>query len=291
MNETEVKIIKKPSHKDQFGKSNYTNRLVESKWSGAIALSSLVTTVCLSVIYIQVPNKYGNLPGNEFVSIATAKGVHSLFDDIPNITSGDSPATRKESKRGTIVYYSGLQQSKRPRLEKIPPGSVTMATLLTGATDGIVRAKTTTPLEVAGDEVIPPGAILLGKGQSGKHRLFIGFQKLVFPDGNFISIQAQAADKSDKTAGLKGSKLNGYATRLAGAIALNFVSGYSEGLKQKAIQEATVVDEPTAKNALLNGASKASLEFSKHEFQKLKNHRPSFQVKAGTKILVIFGQN
>jgi hypothetical protein len=86
--------------------------------------------------------------------------------------------------------------------------------LATGASNGPVKAILTEGLTISGEELIEPEAVLLGTGQSTEERLFIHFDKVVFKDGSMASIQADAADSSDKTPGLKGSKVGQYALRL-----------------------------------------------------------------------------
>ena len=67
------------------------------------------------------------------------------------------------------------------------------------------------------DTFIEEGSTLLGMGSSTEERLFVSFGQVIFKDGTFGKIQAQACDKTDQIVGLKGSKVNGKALQLAGS--------------------------------------------------------------------------
>ena len=195
---------------------------------------------------------------------------------------------QKNQKRNvTIVKLPGLQKIDRKRTTPIPPGSMVRASLITGASNGTVRAQVKESLQVQGETVIPEGATLFGSGQSTEERLFIKFTKLILKDGSSETIQAEAVDLEDKIAGLKGSKVGRYAIKYGAAIGLNFVGGMAEGLQDRDIVGQQVVTRPDAKNALLSGTSKATLEMANETMTGLRNQAPVIEVEAGREILVI----
>ena len=116
----------------------------------------------------------------------------------------------------------------------------------------------------------------------------VRFTQVVFKDGSFENIQAQAADAEDKTVGLRGSRVGKYAMKYATAIGLNFVGGMAEGLQDREVVGQQVVTKPTVQNALLNGTSKATLEMANETMTDLKNSAPIIQISAGQSIFVIF---
>jgi type IV secretory pathway VirB10-like protein len=136
--------------------------------------------------------------------------------------------------------------------------------------------------------LIPAGATLLGTGQSTEERLMIRFTQVVFKDGSFENIQAQAADAEDKIVGLRGSRVGKYAMKYATAVGLNFVGGMAEGLQDREVVGQQVVTKPNTKNALLNGASKATLEMANETMTDLKNSAPIIQIPASQEIFIIF---
>lgn len=288
--EAKVQVQKMPSKSSQFGRSGqYGAKMVSPKVATGLSILALVLAIVSFVTFKKAPQKVERKSAEISIDIEDLSEKNTSLSEghLPSLVEKVFPKQKKVVKK--VVFYTGPQKMRRPNSGKIPPGSMVKAQLLTGASSGLVRAKTLQALEVAGEEFVPSGSILLGQGRSAEHRLYIQFGQLVFPDGGYITIQAQAADKSDKIVGLRGSKVGAYASRLAGAVALNFASGYSEGLKQKEVQQGVVVDKASSKNALLNGASAAALELSQQEFQKLKNQPPLIEVEEGMEFYVIFG--
>jgi hypothetical protein len=194
---------------------------------------------------------------------------------------------KKRSSR-VVVRFPGLQKIDRRKAGDIPPGSMVKAVLVTGASNGPVRIETKETLRIQGETLIPEGATLLGTGQSTEERLMVHFTQIVFKDGSYASISAQAADVEDKTVGLRGSRVGRVAMKYAAAIGLNFVGGMADGLQDREIVGQAVVTKPDARNALLSGTSRATLEMANETMSDLKNKAPIIQIDAGKEILVIF---
>lgn len=195
------------------------------------------------------------------------------------------------TKRGThvAVRLPGIEKINRNSSLNIPPGSLVKAVLLTGASDGSAKVEVKEPLRDHGETLVPAGAVLWGKAKSGEDRLFIQFTKMRLKDGEVQDVNADAADFNDQTIGLKGSRVGRYALKYATAVGLNFVGGMAEGLQQREIVGTQVITKPDAKNALLNGASRATLEMGNQEMQKIRSQPTVIQVPAGTEIYVMFG--
>ncbi len=214
--------------------------------------------------------------------------------EIPAFRSGtyvQMSEVNLRDKKGGIIKYSGPTVVKSMKDFKIPPGSIVQAKLISGASNGPVRAELIEDLLVNGSTLAPSGTILLGAGQSTEERLFIQFTKLIFRDGSFHSVSAMALDHEDQIAGLKGSKIGQYATKLAAGIGLNFVGGLAQGLQEHEVQGIVSVSKTNMRNALLNGAEKASLEEAGDLMSGLKGQTPIIEVKALTEIYVIFGDS
>jgi type IV secretory pathway VirB10-like protein len=191
---------------------------------------------------------------------------------------------------GKITKYAGPQLLSRPRdLKLIPPGSMMRAVLLSGASNGLVRAEVKEALTVDGTTFIEEGSTLLGNGGSTEERLFVAFSQVIFKDGTFGQIQAQACDKSDQIVGLKGSKVGTKALNIAGSIGLGFVGGMAEGLQDTQGQQGVAVRPPTIRNALLNATATTAIQQSQELMSDLKNKQPIIEVPAGTEVCIIFG--
>ncbi len=203
-----------------------------------------------------------------------------------------SIVSRETRGRGQL-RFSAPQLIERSKNTKIPAGSLVPAILVSGASNGPVKAALSEALVVNGEIVLAEGSILLGSGTSTEERLFVTFSKLVHRDGKSEPIQAVAADIKDKIAGLKGSKIGNYAMKLGAGVGLNFVSGMADVLQdQEAVGPMGLpIKKPTMKNAFLNGTQNASLEQASEIMSGLKDKQTIIEVNAGSTIYVLFGEN
>ena len=286
--EQNVEITTEPKIESRFGFGK-ENKILSNN---TIKYCAIATGVSLAVVFLmRSPDKDSQEgPG---VKTPDASQVNSNSDrgafDSYSASQEDSRMKEKnKSRQSVIVKLPGLQKIDRRKAGQIPPGSLIKAILITGASNGTVKAETTEALRIQGETLIPAGATLIGTGQSTEERLMVRFTQVVFKDGSFENIQAQAADAEDKTVGLRGSRVGKYAMKYATAIGLNFVGGMAEGLQDREVVGQQVVTKPTVQNALLNGTSKATLEMANETMTDLKNSAPIIQISAGQSIFVIF---
>lgn len=212
------------------------------------------------------------------------------FSRLDLITEKEKTTPTVSTTRRSVPKekFVGLERRDRLVSLSIPPGTLAKAKLTSGASNGPVRATLTDAVHVDGDDLLPAGALLVGTGSSTEDRLYIRFAQAVFSNGKAVKITAQACDGSDQTVGLKGSKVGGEAQKLAAGIGLNFAGGVSEGLQESEVQGGVEVKKPTMKNALLNGASTASLEYARQTMSELRSRQPVIEVPNGTEICVLF---
>ncbi len=237
--------------------------VIDNKDAGLSAKSTFVTPDSLSQTTLQ------NIPA---ASLSEIQGL----------------VNKQKSTNPNPIKISGMQVISRPRnLSAIPPGSMLEAKLVSGASNGLVRAEVSKSLYVNGDILIPEGAYLVGSGSSTEDRLFVRFTQVVFKDGEFGSINAEACDKTDKIVGLKGSKVGNKALQLTGSLGLGFLGGFSTALQDADGQNGAVVTRPSIKNALLNGTATTALEESRNMMSDLKSRIPIIEVPQGTTICII----
>lgn len=278
-----------------YRRDGLKNTLV-SKHFG-IGLGVLFSGVTVSLFLQSTPDE--PKPKSQDLGILNVQ-VREANVAIPPAASSDRQTTGTVKERPTsqtvsrsavrekAEKFTGPQVVARPRIGKIPPGVLVKAVLLTGASSGPVRAEVTEALTINGEPMIAEGTVLLGNGQSGEDRLSVRFSQMLFKDGGFESIDAQACDDSDKIAGLKGSKVGGQALKLATGIGLNFAAGAGAVLQDTAGENGAVITRPTLKNALLNGAATASLDQSREMMSEVRNKPPVIEVPQGTPIFVLF---
>lgn len=285
-----VEIVPEPQISNRFG-FEHDRRILSStavKLCVCGCVASLVAVLVCRSPERAPPNPNGGVKTPEASDVSNAR-YNSKFDSY---SESQESQNLKENGRKQVSRRStnlpGIQKIDRAIIANIPPGSQVRAVLVTGASDGLVRASVTEELKIQGETFIPTGAILLGHGQSAEDRLMIQFTQMTFKDGTTKSIQGQAADSEDQIAGLKGSKVSRYAIKYAAAIGLNFVGGMADGLQNRQAVGGAVVATPDARNALLNGTSRAAIEAANDQMSNLKNQKPVIKVEPGKEILVIF---
>jgi type IV secretory pathway VirB10-like protein len=244
----------------------------------------------ITLVFTGKPRKDGSDKTSQFLGIqipqsSTPEGTLNISQ--VGTSPKASPAPKATSKR-VSSNFSGPQVVSRPKNVLIPPGSMVEAVLVSGASDGLVKAELKEPLIVAGETLLGAGTVLMGSGQSGEDRLMIHFRKAVFRDGTFVKVEAQAADSSDKIPGIKGSRVGYRTLKLAAGVGLSFASGLSQGLQDTQGQMGAVVTPPTMKNALLNGAARSSIEEGQEMMNDYRSERPVIAVEAGTPIFILF---
>lgn len=198
----------------------------------------------------------------------------------------------KTKIKNRVSYNAPIQRLKmvsRKGVYLIPPGSMARAKLITGGSNGPLKAKLTEPLVVNGEKYLEEGTILLGSGSSTDERLMIRFNEMVFPDATFSEVKAVGYDFEDKIIGLRGSKAGRVAMKFAANTGLKFVAGVSQGLQESEVQQGVAVKKPTLKNALLQGAGLAALEQSDEFMKDLREKQTIIEVKMGTELWVVFG--
>ena len=185
------------------------------------------------------------------------------------------------------VTISKLSVISRTTKEGFYPGLEAEVQLVTGATDGPVKAILTEDIESFGEVFAREGATFLGTGSSSEHRLIITFQKIV-EEGKVRNIRANAYDMKDKTLGLRGKKISRRIWKYLAAASLHFIGGISEGLQEREVQGNLEIQKPSLKNALFQGAGNAALGQSKEVIESLKNKQNFIHVRPGTKCLIVF---
>lgn len=285
----EVKIVSDTGIRDQFGQGViYGNGTVSSKKMALIFGIPLLLAV-IPVVLSGPPD-----PDKPVKSLLSFEGDIKPSEEIqfPQHQEGQvaqsGQVTGQLVRRGKPEVFKGPQLLNRPRNVKIPPGVMVKAVLLSGASNGLVRAQLKEPVTLNGETLIEQEALLIGQGQSTEERLFIRFSKIVLRDGQTDTIQAQAADLEDKIPGLHGSLLGNHALKVASSMGLYFLSGVSAGFIDTDVKQGAEVHKPSVKNAMLQGAAKAASEEGQEVLSSSKNKTPIIEVPSGTEIYVMF---
>lgn len=288
VNDAQVTAVSDDGEKEQWGKNPFFFK-DGGKWtlktkSAAIATGIVFAALMIPQLFVEDPS----------LNSAPAKPVLNADPSSqPQTTQIETynPAEKVAVKAGSRanLKFTAPQVLARPRNITVPPGAMVNATLISGASNGLVRAELTETLTQSGENLMEEGTVLVGQGSSTEERLYVSFSQAVFRDGSIANIEGQACDREDKIVGLKGSKVGSKIVNIIGSIGLGFVGGFSEGLQETQGQQGVAVKTPSLKNALLNGTATTALEQSKNLMSDLKERRPIIEVQANEPICVIFG--
>lgn len=176
-------------------------------------------------------------------------------------------------------------------LTEIPLGSEAKAVLESGASNGIVKAKLVSALKVDDEPIIPEGSTLFGRGKSTEERLFVEFQRAIFPNGESFAIRGQAFDVSDKVLGLKGAFVGNRTKKMGMAIGFGVMGGLADGLQETSGSSPWGLQQKKSmRDAALSGASKAALDQSQAYIEEMKNAPFIIEVKKGTEFYLIIDE-
>lgn len=281
-NDPEVKMTVRPQIHDQFGKTKHLSKTQPTK---KVVIACAISAISL-IVFLDQRRKdvYQSIAAFQTPVAHPSPTVH-----LPKYSLEDEMVKGRPAAKKQIHWvYLGPELLKRPFSDQIPPGTMVKAKLTAGASDGLVKAITIEELNVNEGDALPAGTVFIGDGTSQKNRLQVRFNQAVFPDGTIQKIQAIAADGSDKTPGLKGSRLAQYGLRLAASAGLNFISGSSQGLREKEVKGGAVVDKSDFKNAALNGTSQAAVELARETMGQLKSDPPQISIEDGTPLFIVF---
>lgn len=290
---SEPELVSENSIEAPFGKRAFDEALVKGLKGvkGIKIWGALISSLGISIVVIISPSQR--------VTTLTPKPIEfrTTIDQVRiEGTEVIIPELVVElEKPKTIVKVLTPHQNPTPievlsfsSAKEIPPGAEAKAVLLTGATNGLIKAKLTESLKVDGASFLDAGTLLLGDGRSSEERLFVNFKKAVFRDGKYVAISAQAYDLSDSILGLKGSRVGDLTLKLAASSGLHFISGMASGLQMPEYDQFGRPKRPSTKDAALNGVSKASEEQAKSYMEDIKNRPPLIEVKSGTVFTVTF---
>jgi hypothetical protein len=215
---------------------------------------------------------------------------------VPPIMDAKRDAQLSKKERLALIKSRPLPLVERIKpinligFKGIPPGSEVTAQLVSGGANGMVKAQMTETLKGGGEDLLPKGTILIGKGSSSDDRLYIAFRKAVRPDGESTKIAALAYDVKDRVVGLKGKKISDYAFKLAASAGLIFLGGVADGMRDDNSQNPFYQKRPTMRDAALNGVSSATSDLSKQTLESI-NQQERVVVEHSTKLIVIFGDS
>jgi len=271
-----------------FIKDGYKTRFSQTALNAFMVFVSLFAT---TMTFLSSPNQefIFEKPSDSLIAPSDFQNGEELspppmYDEIRTQKSLDN--SHKVNRR--VEKIEGLSIVSLTQLRAIPAGTEGKAILVSGASNGPIKARFTESIRIEGDVLIESGSILYGLGQSTEERLFITFSKLISPSGREIKIKAQAYDESDNIVGLKGSKVSSHAAKFALGTGLSFLSGYVEAMKEPQPVFGMTGGSRSPKDAAFDGAATAAADQGKSIMESIKNAPVIIEVKRNSPIWVVF---
>lgn len=132
------------------------------------------------------------------------------------------------------------------------------------------------------------GVRLYGSAKAGSEgRLSIAFERILFPGGRAVPLQAVAMDRSGAV-GLPAHVISQKALAVMGAMGASFVSGLAASQQDiTANGFGFQVPRTGARNALLQGIAQTAADQSKRLIEEATAEKPVLIVEAGTSVTVL----
>ena len=288
MSESEQKVEIKPDEGFQtIGMSKYfkdTN--LDTRY---LKLLSFVVISAIISIYLFVIFSKRKVIGIDSKPVGSPDFRYEVPLASPGLIGKDRALGQKSGGRYSppkdLINVTSLRS-----LLNFPVGTEGKAVLVSGGTDGLVKAKILKPVLVDNEPLIPENSTLIGVGKSGEDRLFIEFQKIVFPTGETYKVRAQAFESDDKIQGIKGSIVGTRSKKMMMAMGPGFLGGMADGLRENTSGSYFSTQKPTTRDAALAGASKAALDQSEAYLEEMKKSPNIIQVKSGTEFYFIIDE-
>ncbi len=286
--ETKTVEVKADIGTQSIGMSSY----FESKGGSEVRHFKIMTYVTLALILsVFVTGLFNKrkITGQNSKELPAPSFSREVPITAPQILNNISPVN-VVGRRNAGSAQGKIKVLSLRGLSEIPIGSEVKAVLVSGGTDGMIKAKLTGPLLVDGEPIVPENSILFGRGKSGDERLYVEFSKIIFPTGESYSILAQAFDQSDKIQGLKGSVVGSRSKKMGMAMGLGLMGGMADGLRDTSGSGFFITQKPSLKDAALGGASKAALDQSAAYLEEMKKSPNIIEVKSGSEFLIIIDE-
>lgn len=140
---------------------------------------------------------------------------------------------------------------------------------------------------------IPRDSVLLGSASySGGDRVYIRFNRIIFPNGQEYRIDAQGLSSGDYTPGLVGVHHSETDLRVAGSLGLTMVSAVTDVMTQRTVYGSNpygmgmAQPDATMKNATLQGVSQVAKQESGRVGSKMQEKEEYLTVITGGDLII-----
>ncbi len=199
------------------------------------------------------------------------------------------------------LTYNGRQVFERTEtqglLNPIPSGTNFIGKLVTGIDTREDNQTLKVILPYGGSHPsggkIPRDSVILGSASySGGDRVYIRFNRIIFPKGQEYRIDAQCLSSGDYTPGLIGVHNSETDLRVAGSLGLTMVSAVTDVMTQRSVYGANpfgmgmAQPDATLKNAAFQGVSQVTKQEAERVGSKMEVKEDYLTVMTGNDLII-----
>jgi hypothetical protein len=222
--------------------------------------------------------------------------AHDIEAQATGMTS-----TAKVKVKPMKLTYNGRQVFERTEaqglLTPIPSGTNFIGKLISGIDTRQDNQTLKVILPYGGSHPsggkIPRDSVLLGSASySGGDRVYIRFNRIIFPNGQEYRVDAQGLSSGDYTPGLVGVHHSETDLRVAGSLGLTMVSAVTDVMTQRTVYGSNpygmgmAQPDATMKNATLQGVSQVAKQESERIGSKMQNKEEYLTVMTGGDLII-----
>ncbi len=226
----------------------------------------------------------------ESISLGGVLDSTEIGNDDNNLSTGLPPQRKIRYKAKQVINRS--DQTGTPT--SIPTGASFVGKTLTSIdTRTAHTVKVILPYDgthKGSGGNLPRNTILLGRvSYPGEgNRVYVQFTKGVLPNGEEITLQAQAMSSKDYSPGISGELHGNTGNRVISVLGLSMIGGMSDVLVEKEAlgQGFTTTPKATMRNAALSGVARVADMEANYQAQKLSQTPEYVTLNAGADLIV-----
>ena len=183
--------------------------------------------------------------------------------------------------------------------KSLPPGTAAVGMTI-GAVDTRhtqnVRAILPYGMSHKGRRAIPKGSVLVGRISPKGGKVFIAFERAVFPNGGVFKVAAHALDPKDFTPGLRGRLHGNTDLKMAAAMGFSMAATMGDVLARKEAlggEYGRITVKSTLKDAAFAGVSEVAKAEAARRLEALNNeaHRGYATIPGGEGLIVVLTES
>ena len=202
----------------------------------------------------------------------------------PRGVSGQKPNSKKKRKRRQqrknqilVPYTQGIfirEEEDSPE-NRLATGTVAVGTTLHGIdTRAPEMVRVLLPHGIKGKQgrIIPRESVLFGSASPRGDKIFLTFQRVVFPSGEEFPISAHALDSKDFSAGVAAERHGNLGEKLATAMGFSMLGTMGEVMAEKEAlggEFGRITVKSTLKDATLSGVSEVSRAEAERRLERM----------------------